>query len=96
MDSDTGGISYGFTVGSTGTGAGAITFTYTLVSTVDGNPIPQADVWVTTDLAGTNVIAGGTTSDLGVVVFYLDAGTYYFWRAKSGWSFTNPDTEVVS
>jgi len=27
---------------------------------------------------------------------YLDPGTYYFWRAKAGWTFTNPDTEVVA
>jgi hypothetical protein len=77
-------------------GAGAITWVYTLTSSVTGDPIGQADVWVTTDSAGSNVIASGTTSDLGTVTFYLDAGTYYFWRSKSGWNFSNPDTEVVS
>jgi len=53
-------------------------------------------VWVTTDLPGTNVIASGRTDAAGVVAFYLDAGTVYVWRQKSGWDFTNPDTEVVA
>ena len=37
-------------------GAGAISFTYTLTSSVDASPIPDADVWVTSDEAGTNVL----------------------------------------
>jgi len=74
-------------------GAGAITWTYTL--TVAGQPLADAQVWVTTDLAGANIIASGTTNQNGVVTFYLDAGTVYVWCAKSGYSFTNPDTEVV-
>lgn len=77
-------------------GSGAVNFTYTLTSSVDGSPIAQADVWVTTDSDGTNVIARGTTDDMGQVTFYLDPGTYYIWRAKSGWIFVNPDTEVVA
>jgi hypothetical protein len=77
-------------------GAGAITFTYTLTSTVDASPISDADVWATTDSAGTNVVASGTTDASGVVTFYLDAGTYYLWRQKSGYDFTNPDQETVA
>ena len=77
-------------------GAGAITFTYTLTSTVDSAPIADADVWVSSDLAGTNVIASGRTDQNGEVVFYLDGGTVYVWRQKTGWTFTNPDTEVVA
>jgi len=77
-------------------GAGAITCTYTLTSTVDSSAIPGADVWVTTDLAGTNVVASGQTNSSGVFTCYLDAGTYYFWRQLAGYNFTNPDTEVVS
>jgi hypothetical protein len=77
-------------------GGGANAWTYTLTSTVLPNqPIADADVWVTTDVAGTNVVASGKTDALGVVTFYLDSGTIYVWRQKSGWSFTNPDTEVV-
>ena len=96
VDSDTGAISYGFTVQSTGTGAGAITFTYTLTSTVDGSPIADAQIWVTSDYAGNNLLASGITDAVGQVIFYLDAGTIYVWRQKSGWDFTNPDTEVVA
>lgn len=77
-------------------GSGAITFTYTLTSSVDAAAIPDATIWVTTDEAGTLVIASGTTNTSGQVIFYLDAGTYYVWRHKSGWNFTNPDIETVA
>jgi len=75
-------------------GAGATSTTYTLT---DGtNPIADADVWVTTDEAGSNVVASGTTNDSGEVTFMLDSGTtYYVWRQKAGWDFTNPDTETA-
>ena len=76
-------------------GAGAITFVYTLTNSVDGTPIDNADVWVTTDIAGANVIASGVTDLAGQVTFYLDPGTLYFWRQCDGWTFDNPDTEVV-
>lgn len=77
-------------------GAGAITFTYTLTNSVDDEPIADADIWVTTDVGGSIVIASGRTDQYGQVVFYLDAGTVYVWRQKSGWDFVNPDTEVIS
>lgn len=77
-------------------GAGAITFTYTLTSDFDGSPIADADVWVTSDVGGTHVIASGRTNQVGQVVFYLDAGTVYVWRQKTGWNFTNPDEETVA
>jgi len=98
VDGDTGGISYAFTAYSQlgGATAGAITYAYTLTDSVTGNPIDGASVWVTTDSAGTDIIASGTTNDSGVVMFYLDAATRYFWRSRSGYNFDNPDTEVVS
>jgi len=78
-------------------GAGATEWTYTLTSTVDPyDPIADADVWVTSDATGHNVIASGTTDANGVVTFYLDDGEVFIWRQKSGWNFDNPDTEVVS
>lgn len=77
-------------------GGGAIAFTYTLTNEVGGAPIEGAEVWATTDIAGANTIARGFTDNFGQVTFALDAGTYYFWRKKSGWSFDNPDTEIVS
>lgn len=77
-------------------GGGANTWTYTLTSTVLPNPpIADADVWVTTDVAGTNVVASGKTNAAGVVTFYLDAGAIFVWRQKSGWNFVNPDLENV-
>jgi len=76
-------------------GAGAVTFVYTLTSSVDGTPIDEADVWVTSDIAGANILASGRTDLAGQVTFYLDVGTQYFWRQKDGWTFDNPDTEVV-
>lgn len=94
------------TAGSTGlalngaggaAGSGAITYTYTVTNSDDGLPIAGVAVWVTTDSAGTNVVAGTLVTDsFGVVTFYLDAGTYYLWRQLAGWTFANPDTEVVS
>lgn len=77
-------------------GSGAITFTYTLTNAITHLPIADADVWVTSDAAGANTLASGRTNQFGRVVFYLDAGTVYVWRQKSGWDFTNPDTEVVT
>jgi hypothetical protein len=78
------------------TGAGAITFTYTLTSDADGSAITDASVWVTSDEAGTSVLASGTTDSNGQVTFYLDAGTVYVWRQKAGFNFSNPDTETVA
>lgn len=77
-------------------GAGAISHAYTLTDSADGTPIDGAEVWVSTDAAGVNVIASGTTNSAGIVTFMLDAGTYYFWRRRSGYNFVNPDVEIVS
>lgn len=98
IDGDIGGISYAFTAYTQlgNVQAGAISWDYTLTDAGDGTPIDGAEVWVTTDLAGANVVASGTTNTSGVVTFMLDAGTYYIWCKKSGYNFTNPDTEVVS
>jgi hypothetical protein len=77
-------------------GAGAITFTYTLTDATTGQPITDADVWVTSDLAGNFVLASGKTDQVGVVEFMLEAGTVYIWRQKTGYNFTNPDQETVA
>lgn len=82
--------------------ASGIEFTYTVTNSVTLAPIHGVDVWISTDLAGNNVIWSGTTDALGVardlsaLLPMLDAGTYYFWRQKVGFTFINPDTEVVS
>lgn len=77
-------------------GVGAITWTYTLTDADTGLPIADADVWVTSDEAGANVRASGRTNQDGKITFYLDAGTIYVWRQKTGYNFINPDEEVVS
>lgn len=77
-------------------GAGAISHSYTLTDADDGTPIDGAEVWVTTDAAGVDVVASGSTNSFGVVTFMLDAGAYYFWRKCSGYNFNNPDLETVS
>lgn len=82
--------------------SGAIEFTYTLTDVVTSFPIADADVWISTDLAGANIIWRGTTDAFGVArdVFnnkpWLDPGTYYFFRQHRFYSFVDPDAEVVS
>ena len=77
-------------------GPGAIAKIYTLMEDDEITPIADATVWVTTDLTGNNIIARGKTDQYGKVTFWLDAGTVYIWRSKTGFTFANPDTEVVS
>ena len=69
---------------------------YTLLESPSNDPIADADVWATTDSAGSNVVASGRTDQNGEITFYLDSGTVYIWRQKSGYNFTNPDTEVIA
>jgi len=82
--------------------AGAGEYTYT-VKDGSSNAIEGVDVWISTDAAGSIVIWRGVTNASGVAVEtagdskpWLDAGTYYFWCQKSGYSFSNPDSETVS
>jgi hypothetical protein len=82
---------------------GAIPFTYTVNDSITGDPIPDFDVWITTDLAGSNVIWRGNTDTFGVArdvtnnLPWLSAGTYYVWKSKAGYApDAYPDTEVVA
>ena len=79
-----------------GANAGAVAFTYTVTSTEGATPISGASVWVTTDSAGLIVIDSGTTDVDGEVLFYLQPGSYYFWRNAPGFTGNAPDLEVVS
>ncbi|HEV7297927.1 MAG TPA: SGNH/GDSL hydrolase family protein [Tepidisphaeraceae bacterium] len=58
----------------------------TIPLTVDGAPLADADVWITSDAAGANVIAGTLQTDsAGEATFLLDAGlTYYVWAQRDG------------
>lgn len=76
-------------------GSGAISHTITV--NIDSSPAPAVDVWVTTDAAGSNVVAGTLVTDnAGQVTFQLDAGSYYLWCQRSGVNFSNPTAFTVS
>jgi hypothetical protein len=82
--------------------AGAITFTYIVTDITTGLPIEGVEVWFSTDNPAVNIVWKGDTDAFGIAMDVngnlpsLDAGTYYVWRQKSGFIFTDPDTEVVS
>jgi hypothetical protein len=79
----------------------ATDFTYTLTNSITLAPIESATVWVTIDISGNNVVWNGITDVFGVArdttgaLPRLDNGTYYFWAEKTGFTFSNPDTEIV-
>lgn len=77
-------------------GSGSVYWPYTVTDSATGNPIEGVTVSVSTDIAGSVVVASGTTNASGVVNFNLDPGTYYLWLSKTGYTFTNPDTEVIA
>lgn len=65
------------------------------VTDSSGSPIDGVAVWISTDVAGANVVAGTTyTAGNGVATFLLDPGTYYAWLQRDGVNFVNP-TEVT-
>jgi len=76
-------------------GPGAIAW---VVEVDDGtDPIEGAHVWVSTDEAGDNVVAGSLITDsFGLVTFMLDAGTYYVRVRKDGFNPIVGDDFVVS
>ena len=86
------------------TGPGALEITYTVKEDDEdtGDPLEGVEVWISTDASGANIIWNGTTDASGILKEaggskpYLDAGTYYFWRKKSGYNFTNPDSETFA
>lgn len=78
------------------TPTGSSTLTYTVTNSVDGTPIADVTVEVYADVSMSTLVTTGITNASGVVTFYLDPGTYYLRRVKSGWNFVNPDTEIVT
>lgn len=77
-------------------GAGSQTVDITIKDT-SGNPIDGVSVWITTDSAGTNVIAGTHVSNnMGIVPsFFLNPGVYYRWAKLGGRNFQNPQQFTV-
>ena len=67
-------------------GPGASSNTMTINNTDTGLPVADADVWISTDAAGNNFVAGTLqTNSSGQVTFLLDSGvTYYLWAQKDG------------
>lgn len=82
--------------------ANAVEFTYTVTDQTSAQPIYAVQVWMTTDVAGANIVWAGYTDAFGIARDsngekpLLDPGTYYIFRKKIGYSFTNPDIELVS
>jgi hypothetical protein len=91
VTSDHGAGDYSGGGGGDPSGAGTDSVTIT-VNDADGDPVADAEVWVSSDEDGTEVVAGTLrTGDNGQATFLLDAGvTYYLWRRKAGMNFTNP------
>jgi hypothetical protein len=92
--------SFGKAVADAGIVAGAVEVSDILID--DGtDPLEGAEVWLSTDGGGTNIIWYGTTNASGNPKDssdrnpFLDTGTYYLWVQLSGYSFSNPTTEVV-
>jgi hypothetical protein len=65
-------------------------------------PVDGVQVWIATDLAGTNIVWSGVTDAFGVARDVnnnkpsLNAGTYYLWKQLASYSETNPQTITVS
>jgi hypothetical protein len=63
---------------------------------IGGTPQDGVEVWITSDEAGTKLVAGTlTTNAQGNANFWLDSGTYYVWVQHSAGNFTNPTTITV-
>jgi len=62
------------------------------------NPLDGADVWLTTDEAGLQVVANGVTDAMGHPdpPIYVDPGTYWLWSQLAGYNFTGPTQIVVA
>lgn len=76
-------------------GPGGYPFTYCVKST-SNLPIAGAQVWITTDPGGRNVIAGTLISDsTGNVTFEIPSGNYYLWVIAPSYTFPNPKIITV-
>jgi hypothetical protein len=83
--------------GGSGGVVGSGSTSHEVTVNVAGSPEAGVDVWVSTDSAGSNVVAGTLVTDaFGKATFMLDPGTYYLWAQKAGANFTNPTSFTVS
>lgn len=80
----------------------AINYTFTVTNFLTAGPIDGADVWITSDIAGLNLVWQGYTNAFGVALDVnndlpkLDPGTWYFWVLKPGFIKIDAYPEVVS
>lgn len=74
------------TAGGSGVSTGPGSDTVTVNVSIGVTPVENAQVWITSDAEGTNVIAGTLITDsAGDAEFMLDDGlTYYLWAQKDG------------
>jgi len=79
-----------------------VEFTYIVINSVNGLPISGVAVWFAVDGGGAQIVWSGHTDALGVArdaygaLPRLDPGTYYVFRARPGYVFRNPDTEIIN
>jgi hypothetical protein len=78
-------------------GPGAISLQETVYKPDGVTPLQNAEVWVSTDASGNNVIAGVLiTNAFGQVIFKLDAGTYYLWASHPDYNFSGSSLITVT
>lgn len=80
-----------------GVGTGSVEVTLTVTDS-SSNPVAEATVYVTTDIAGQNIVAGPCLTNVSGVTptLNLDAGAYYSWSEHADYTFTNPQTFTVA
>jgi len=85
------GVAHPIVATEAGTGSAVTTFTQQDGAT---GALAGVKTWLTSDAAGSVVVAGPrTTDDSGQSTYYLDSGaTYYLWRDSGSYRFTNPQT----
>lgn len=82
--------------------SGANPVTITIRNSLTTFPIDGAKVWISTDLAGANVVWSGATDAFGVArnvlgeLPALNNGLYYRWVQDSGYTDSNPTAMNVS
>jgi hypothetical protein len=82
---------------SSSIGGGAFEISLT-IKLSDASLVPECDCVLTTSNGdpATDVYASVRSSSAAIALFTCDAGTYYLWRQKAGFNFTNPKTVTVS
>jgi len=80
-----------------GSGSVSTTIRITENGLSDGTPVADADVWITSDSAGSTIVAGTLqTNAQGEATFNLDPGSYYVWAQKDGWNWISGQSLTVS